>query len=270
MAAMAEGDTILRLARRFDSTLAGHTVSARTANPRGRAAGIERLNGLTLKAATARGKHLLLDFGELSLHSHLGMSGGWHFYRRGAPWRRPRPAAWAVLSGGGWDAVQFGGPTLRVLPTRSLRREPQLAELGPDLLAEDFDLSGAIRKLRSRSELALGEALLNQSLVAGIGNIFKSEACFAAGLSPLRRVGDLSEQELATVLSAARSQMQRSVAGERRPGAVYKRQGRRCPRCGTRIAAGRQGDGNRSTYWCPRCQPEPARVAGPSAQSPLH
>src|SRR5262249_37384889 len=109
---VAEGDTIRRLVQRLEATVVGVTVAASAPNPRGRAAGVERLDGLTLERAEARGKHLLLCFGELSLHSHLGMSGGWHLYRQGAAWRRPRRSAWVVLAGGGWDAVQFGGPTL--------------------------------------------------------------------------------------------------------------------------------------------------------------
>src|SRR3954453_22689811 len=171
---MAEGDTILRLARRFEQTIVGETVAARAPNPRGRAAGIDSLDGRRLERVDARGKHLLLDFGELSLHSHLGMSGGWHVYRQGERWRRPRSSAWAVLSGGGWDAVQFGGPTLQVAPTSRLRRDPQLARLGPDILAEEFDVDTVAAAMRTDPTRSLGEVLLDQHLVAGIGNIFKS------------------------------------------------------------------------------------------------
>src|SRR4051794_41975599 len=110
---VAEGDTILRLARRFEQTLVGETVAASAPNPRGTAAGIERLDGRRLEGVEARGKHFLLEFGELSLHSHLGMSGGWHIYRHGSRWRRPTTSAWAGPSGDGRGAVQFGGPPLR-------------------------------------------------------------------------------------------------------------------------------------------------------------
>lgn len=251
---MAEGDTILRLARRFDSTLVGETVGAAAPNPRGKAAGIERLDGRTLERAEARGKHLLLDFGDLSLHSHLGMSGGWHFYRHGARWRRPRSSAWAVLSGGGWDAVQFGGPTLRVAPTGRLRRDPQLVRLGPDILAAEFDPDGVITAMRADPTRGLGDALLDQHLVAGIGNIFKSEACFAARLDPWRLIGDLSDEELRTVLDAARSLMLEAVASGRHPHRVYRRRQGACPRCRGPISSRGQGDANRTTYWCPNCQ----------------
>lgn len=251
---MAEGDTIPRLARRFDSTLVGETVSAAAPNPRGKSARVERLDGLRLESVEAHGKHLLLGFGELSLHSHLGMSGGWHFYPPGARWRRARSSAWAVLSGGGWDAVQFGGPTLRVMPTARLSRDPQLARLGPDILAERFDLEAVVAAMRADPGRGLGDALLDQRLVAGIGNIFKSEACFAARVDPWRTVGDVSDEELRAVLSAARDLMSEAVESGRHPHRVYRRRQGACPRCRGRISSRGQGDDNRTTYWCPRCQ----------------
>ncbi|HEX8927939.1 MAG TPA: zinc finger domain-containing protein, partial [Actinomycetota bacterium] len=183
--------------------------------------------------------------------------------------RKPRAAAWAVLRGEEWEAVQFGGPTLRVLRGSALRLDPQLAGLGPDVLAEDFDLGAAVRSLRGATALGsshhaerdahvpgpgLGAALLDQGRIAGIGNIFKSEACFAARLDPWRPVGDLSDAELGRVLTAARRLMQAAVAGGRHPRAVYRRAGKPCPACGTPIASRGQGDANRTTYWCPRCQ----------------
>lgn len=252
---MAEGDTILRLARRFEATLAGETVVAAAPNPRGKAAGIERLDGRTLERAEARGKHLLLSFGDVSLHSHLGMGGGWHFYRPGARWRRPRSSAWAVLSGGGWDAVQFGGPTLGVAPTERLRRDPQIARLGPDVLAAEFDPEAVIAAMRADPTRGLGDALLDQHLLAGIGNIFKSEACFAARLDPWRAIGDLSDEELRAALLAARKQMLSAVeSGGRHDFHVYRRRQAACPNCRGPISSRGQGDANRTTYWCPRCQ----------------
>jgi endonuclease-8 len=250
---VAEGDTILRLVRRFEGTLVGETVAASAPNPRGKTAGIEQLDGRRLAAAEARGKHFLLNFGELSLHSHLGMSGGWHLYRHGARWRRPRSSAWAVLSGGGWDAVQFGGPTLQVMPTSRLWRDAQITRLGPDILGEEFDEDAVVEAMRADPTRTLGDALLDQHLVAGIGNIFKSESCFAAGLDPWRPIGDLSEEELRSVLAAARGLMLEAVKRGRHPYKVYRRQGA-CPRCHGRISSRGQGDANRTTYWCPRCQ----------------
>ncbi len=222
-------------------------------NPRGRASGVERLDGPRLERAEARGKHLLLHFGPLVLHSHLGMSGGWHLYPPNAAWRRPRSSAWAVLAGAEQEAVQFGGPTLRVLRAERLRRDPQLAGLGPDVLAARFDPEPVIKALRADPTRAVGDALLDQRLLAGIGNIFKSEACFAAGVDPWREVGAISDPDLAAVLLAAREQMQAAVESGRKTFAVYRRRGP-CPRCGSRLASRGQGDANRTTYWCPRCQ----------------
>src|SRR4051795_13753346 len=173
---MAEGDTIVRAAGRIEAAIGGDRVEASAPNPRGRAAGVERLDGRRLESVASHGKHLLLGFGDLVLHSHLGMSGGWHVYPRGGPWRRARSSAWAVLAGERAEAVQFGGPTLRLLPAERVRRDPQLARLGPDVLAAGFDPAPAAAALRAQPDRAVGEVLLDQRLVAGIGNIFKSEA----------------------------------------------------------------------------------------------
>lgn len=250
---MAEGDTILRLARRLDSALAGHTVAAFAPHPRGRAAGIDQLDGREFDGAESRGKHLLLHFGDLVLHSHLGLSGNWDIYAPGAAWRRPRDSAWAVLAGDAQDAVQFGGPTLRVVPTRRLRRDPLLVQLGPDILASDFDPDAVLTAMRHDPSRAIGNALLDQRLIAGIGNIFKSEACFAARIDPWRAVGDLGDDELLAVLGAAREKMELAAASGRQRPAVYHTGGP-CPSCGGRIARRGQGDANRTTYWCPACQ----------------
>jgi endonuclease-8 len=250
---VAEGDTILRLARRLEAALGGEELAVSAINPRGRAAAVERLDGRRLERAEARGKHMLLHFGPLVLHSHLGMSGGWHLYRAGAPWRRSRAAAWAVLRGTDREAVQFGGPTLRVLSADRARRDPQLASLGPDLLAPEFEAAAVTVAMRADPSRTIGDALLDQRLVAGIGNIFKSEACFAAAVDPWRSVGDLSAAELDAVLAAARGQMSEAVQSGRKTFAVYRRRGP-CPRCGGPISSRGQGDANRTTYWCPRCQ----------------
>ena len=252
---MAEGDTVLRAARRIEEALAGHSLSASAPNLRGKAAGVERLDGRTLERADARGKHLLIHFGELVLHSHLGMSGSWHVYRHGEPWRKPVGAAWAVLGANRAEAAQFGGPTLRLLRASSVRRDPVLARLGPDILAPDFDAERIAHSLAGVPDRSLGDALLDQHLVAGIGNIFKSEACFAAHLDPWQRVADVPAQQLRHVAQAAHDLMHEAVEAGRQDRAVYKRAGRPCPSCGTPIRSRGQGDANRTTYWCPSCQP---------------
>jgi endonuclease VIII len=252
---VAEGDTILRTARRIEAAIGGEQVEAGAPNPRGRAARIEGLDGRRLERVDAHGKHLLLRFGDLVLHNHLGMSGSWHVYRRGERWRKPTGAAWATLATKSAEAVQFGGPTLRLLRAEAVSRDPVLARLGPDVLAQDFDAQRVARSLAGAPERSLGDALLDQHLVAGIGNIFKSEACFAARLDPWQRVGDLSEDQLRGAAQAAHDLMQEAVEEGRGERTVYKRAGRPCPHCGTPIRARGQGDANRTTYWCPTCQP---------------
>jgi endonuclease VIII len=251
---MAEGDTILRTGRRIEAAVGGRELGVRGGSGRGRAAGVQRLDGLRLARVEARGKHLLLHFGELVLHSHLGMSGSWQIVKPGDRWRKPASAAWVTLTAEATQAVQFGGSTLRVLSASQLRRDPVLSRLGPDILAPELDLVTAVAGLRASPGRELGDALLDQRLVAGIGNIFKSEACFAARANPWSATGRLSSDELWEVVHAARRLMQASVESGRPDPAVYRRAGRPCPVCGTRIAARGQGDANRRTYWCPSCQ----------------
>jgi endonuclease-8 len=229
---MAEGDTILSAARRIEAALGGQELQARAGNGRGRAAGVERLDGHRLERAEARGKHLLLHCGDLALHSHLGMSGSWQVGRGGDRWRKPASSAWVVLRGEANEAVQFGGPTLRVLSSARLRSDPVLAQLGPDILAPAFDAGAAVGLLRTSPGRELGDVLLDQRLIAGIGNIFKNEACFAAKASPWRPVADCSDAELRDLLDAARRLMQESVARGRPSRAVYRRAGQPCLRCG--------------------------------------
>ncbi len=252
---MAEGDTILRAKRRLADALAGQAVAVSAPNPRGRAAGIERLDGRTLAGVDAHGKHLPFDFGDLVLHSHLGMSGGWHVYERGARWHRPRSSAWAVLGGERADAVQFGGPTLRVLRASRVAIDPQLARLGPDILAEDLDLDRILARFRAAGQSrTLGDALLDQHLTAGIGNIFKSEACWAARIDPWHKLVEVSDDDLRAVLQAAREQMLAAVElGDRHRFHVYKHRGP-CSRCRGTVRHRGQGDANRTTWWCGRCQ----------------
>jgi endonuclease-8 len=255
---VAEGDTILRAARRIEAAIGGEQLEVNAPNPRGRASGVQRLDGRTLERVDARGKHLLLVLGDLTLHSHLGMSGSWHVYPRGAAWRKPTGAAWAVLKGESSEAVQFGGPTLRLLGSAAIRRDPTLSRLGPDILASDFDPEAVTGSLRAHPHRILGDALLDQALVAGIGNIFKSEACFAARLDPWQPIADLTEEQLNAVVNAAHDLMRAAVEHGRHANAVYRHAGRPCSNCGTAILSRGQGDANRTTYWCPVCQSAPS------------
>jgi endonuclease VIII len=253
---MAEGDTVLRTARRLDEALAGRTVAVRAPNPRGRAAGVERLDGKRVRRVEARGKHLLLHFEpDLVLHSHLGIGGSWAVHRRGERWRRPSRSAWIVLSAESTDAIQFGGPTLRLVEARRLPLDPTLSKLGPDILDEGFTVSAGVESLRrGERTTGLGEALLDQRLIAGVGNIFKSEGCFAAAISPWHWIGELEDDELAHVIRTTRDLMREAVKTGRQPRRVYGHASEPCPRCGTPIRSRGQGDANRTTYWCPGCQ----------------
>jgi endonuclease VIII len=252
-----EGDSILRIARRLDEALAGEQVSVRTPGQR-RPAGLPpaELDGRVLERVESRGKHLLLHFeGGRVLHSHLGMRGSWQLYRAGERWRRPRREAWIAITGNGAEAVNFGGSTMRIATEAQLHRDPRLARLGPDILAEDFDPAASIARMRGTNPgISLGEALLGQRLVAGIGNIFKSEGCFEARVDPTVSLGSLSDEQLADVLSATRRLMLEAVESGRQPQRVYRRAGQACPRCRAKLQSRAQGDSARTTYWCPNCQ----------------
>jgi endonuclease VIII len=254
---MAEGDSILLIARRIETALAGRRLAVRTPGarrPEGLA--VSSIDGLILERASSRGKHLLLHFeDDLMLHSHLGMHGGWHVYRAGQPWRRPASQAWIALASEDSEAVNFRGSFMRIGRRGRLLRDPRLVRLGPDILAEDFDSAAAIARMRGANpQVELGAALLGQRLVAGIGNIFKSEGCWAARVDPNLRLQDVSDDQLDEVLTATRELMLQAVQAGRQPKRIYRRAGQPCPRCGTRIRSQAQGDEARTTYWCPGCQ----------------
>jgi endonuclease-8 len=183
------------------------------------------------------------------------MNGTWHLYSRGERWRKPAHRAWLVLGSDAVAAVQFDGPELDLLRCARLRLHPRLARLGPDLLAPDFTVEQGVAALRGADQTReLGEALLDQSLIAGAGNIFKSEGLHGAGLDPWRRLSDLDDEELARAVAKTGSLMAGAVTSGRQPKEVYRRVGRPCPRCGGLIRSRGQGDDNRTTYWCPGCQ----------------
>ena len=225
----------------------GETVEVESPNPRGAATGVaEQLDGRRLEGVEAVGKNLLLHFeGGLVLRSHLRMSGRWTVRARGSV-TRGRP--WLVLRGRGREAVLWGGPVLE-LNKRAVRR------LGPDILALPPDLDRMVANLRHAGGREVGDALLDQRLVAGIGNMWKAEALWRAGVSPWRPVGETSDAELRAVLEQAARLMRRSVDAGREEREIYRNAGRPCPRCRTPIDSRGQGDANRTAYWCPVCQP---------------
>jgi endonuclease-8 len=241
---MPEGDSLHRAARRLQ-VLVGETVEVESPNPRAAATGVaEQLDGRRLEGVEAVGKNLLLSFeGGLVLRSHLRMSGRWTVRARGTV-TRGRP--WLVLRGRGREAVLWGGPVLE-LNKRAVRR------LGPDILARPPDLDRMVANLRLAGG-EIGDAVLDQRLVAGIGNMWKTEALWRAEVSPWRPVRETSDAELRAVLEEAARLMRRSVDTMREDRAIYRRAGRPCPRCRTPIESRGQGDANRTAYWCPSCQ----------------
>jgi endonuclease-8 len=257
---MPEGDTIHRMAAALADAFEGRVPrEILTPHPRHRLDDWPgRLAGRELRSVDAHGKHLFLRFeGALTLHSHLRMTGLWSVHREGARWRRSPRRAWLVLRDAGREAVQFDGPVLELMADRRTRTEPRLAGLGPDVVAETFDERLFLRRLRGEDPTrALGDALLDQRTLAGMGNLWKSEVCFAAGLDPWRRLADVQDHEALELVAFARRAMSAAVReGPRaRPRAVYRRAGRPCPRCGTPIRQRGQGDDNRVTFWCPGCQ----------------
>jgi endonuclease-8 len=258
-----EGDTIHYAARRIGAALAGHVPDEiLTPHPRfARDRWPERLAGRELEAAEAVGKHLLLRFGGgLVIHSHLRMTGAWRVLRRGVRWPRSPRSAWLVLRHAEDEVVQFGGPVLELLTAARLRSDPRLTALGPDIVAEaPFDERRFLRRLREDDPTrAIGDALLDQHIVAGIGNLWKSEGCWRACLDPWRPLSATSDDEALAVVAAVRPLMQRSAerGHQQLLRTVYGKEGAPCLRCGAPhlIHARGQGDDNRTTYWCPACQ----------------
>jgi endonuclease-8 len=245
---MPEGDALHRAARRLQ-VLAGQRVEVETPHPRAASKRlVERLDGRTLESVEAVGKHLLLRFeGGLVLRSHLRMNGRWRVERRGVE-RRGRP--WLVLRGDEHEAVLWNGPVLELA-----RERPRVAHLGPDILASPPDLDAMIARVRAGPRTReVGDALLDQRLVAGIGNMWKAEALWAARVSPWRALRDVTDEELRDILETSARLMRGRLDGARPLHHVYRRAGRACHRCGAVIRSYPQGENARTAYWCPGCQ----------------
>ena len=247
---MPEGDTIHRAAAALDRALAGRVLTRFEA---------PRLPphrpfppGTVVTGVEARGKHCLVHFDDgRTLHTHMRMTGSWHLYRPGDRWRRSRGAARVVLEVDGWVAVCFAAPVVQLV------HDDPAPHLGPDLCRPDPDLDEAVRRLGDLIEpdRTIGEALLDQRVAAGIGNVFKCEACFACGVDPATPVGAVDERTRRHLLDTASRRLRASLTASRGGLAVYGREHQPCRRCGTPIAAGKQGRDARITYWCPACQP---------------
>lgn len=256
---MPEGDTIFRAAAMLRQWLVGCTVTGARATT---AAGVQRLVGETVEEVEARGKHLLVRCsGNLTLHTHMKMTGAWHVYRQGDRWRKPASQARVVVECGDRVAIGFNVPVVEVIERRAEHLHPALAGLGPDVLQRPVDLDEVRRRAATRPpETAIADLLLDQGVVAGIGNIWRSEALFAERVDPAIPLRTLDLAVLGRVVERASLLMSRSARatdGTGRPRhAVYGRARRPCARCRTPIRSARFANG-RVVYWCPRCQPAP-------------
>jgi len=257
---MPEGDTIARAAARMRPVLEGvvpesiETPQRRHRHDRWS----ERLAGRGIEAIRTHGKHLFLDFeGGLTLHSHLRMTGAWSVGPAGSRRRRSRRRAWLVIAAGGQEVIEFDGPVLELMTTGRSRSDRRIAALGPDVLAAEFDFDRFLQRLREDDPTrGFGDALLDQGTIAGIGNIWKAETCWGAGISPWRPLAEIADGEARRAIELVRPRMMASASGaeDRDERGAYGLGGRPCRRCATLIEVRGQGDDNRLTWWCPGCQ----------------
>lgn len=256
---MPEGDTIHRLARAMAPRLVGTLVERVEMDRLER----EMLGGRVVSSIEARGKHLLIGLGDLYLRSHLGLHGSWHRYPRGARWKRPAAQASLVLETRDDAFVCFNASEVDCIKSSRIALHRPLGRLGPDLLGSPPSFAGLVTRARALvPEETLATVLLDQRVASGIGNVYKSEALFLAGCAPSARLSELSDAGVVTVYRIASEQLRanvgrafRTTTGTRPRLWVYGRAGRPCLKCESTIAFARMGRG-RSTYWCPRCQPQ--------------
>jgi endonuclease-8 len=259
---MPEGDTIHRAATRLKAVLAGETVvRAESLWLDGAAA---TLCGRQIKDVEARGKHLLISFDDdRVLHSHMGMTGSWHIYRPGERWQKPPHRAAIALECRQVCVVCFTPKLLEVLTHSALRRHDYLNRLGPDLLDGPPSDDEVLARFRQADNMPIGQAIMNQTIVSGIGNVYKSEVLFDLGVHPQSLVSDLQDDRLLALTAKACELMAQNLTGRPRTTRfaldggrfwVYGRSGKPCYRCSTSIQLIRQGDAGRTTYLCPRCQ----------------
>ena len=274
---MPEGDTLFRAARTLHRALAGKpVVRFETALAQlSRVDDDAPIAGRTVERVRSVAKHLLVEFsGDLVLRTHLRMNGSWHVYRPGERWQRPRSAMRVVVETADFQAVAFDVPVAEFRTGRALARDPAVARLGPDLLDPEFDEEEAVRRLRERGTLGIGDALVDQRVLAGVGNVFKSEVCFAERVHPFTPVSGLDDEALLRLVQTARRFLGMNVLESSGSGMVtvpgrgrttrrgdpsgglwvYGRAGKPCRVCGERLVLERRGLEARSTYFCPRCQ----------------
>jgi len=284
---MPEGDTIHRAARTLHRALAGRAVTRfESVFPALTRVDVDHpVRGRIIERVEARGKHLLMWLSGLSavasakaeplvLRTHMRMSGSWHIYRPHERWQRSRDDMRIIIETDELHAVAFNVPVAELTTAKALERTQAIRNLGPDPLSADFRVDDAVRGIRSRNGMDIADALLDQSAIAGIGNVYKSEILFAGRINPFAKVDVLPPTDLERLVAIAVKFMRANTAegaaaaietyrglrrttGRHDPGArlwVYGRAGKPCRRCGTAISRAKQGAHARSTYWCPRCQ----------------
>ena len=268
---MPEGDTVWLSAKRMHEALAGRLLTR--SDLRVPALATTDLTGREVLEVVPRGKHMLTRLaGGLSLHTHFRMDGSWHLYRPGDRWTGgPQWQVRVVLGNGEWEAVGYRLPVVELLPTAEEDRA--VGHLGPDLLDDACDEAEAARRLSAAPEREVGMALLDQRLLAGLGNLYRCEVLYVRGLSPWLGVGEVSDlpalvRTARRLMRANRGRWEQTTTGSLRRGEdhwVFERTGRPCRRCGTRVSSAEQGEAPyaRLTYWCRRCQPGPGPVAEP-------
>jgi endonuclease-8 len=291
---MPEGDTIYRSARAMQRAIGGSVCTGFETGlaPLARVNDDAPLAGRMIEKVEARGKWLLVHFsGDLILVTHMLMSGSWHLYKTGEKWWMGKDRMRAVIRTADWQAVAFNVPVAEFHTARSLERYSQIPKLGIDVLSDEFTVESGVAKLKAygaehpSAEIAV--VLLNQRVLAGLGNVYKSEVAFAAGVNPFRAMSTITDRELEVMAEVSQKWLKVNVldgagdgivtySGNRRTtGAsdrkerlwVYGRQGEECRRCGALVQMRKQGEQARSTYWCPSCQPWIA-ASGQTAEAP--
>jgi endonuclease-8 len=279
---MPEGDSIYRTARALQKTICGKVVTAFETG----LAKLARVNddtplvGRVVEKVESRGKWCLIFFsGDMILVTHMLMSGSWHLYRTGERWQMGRRQMRVVIRTEDWEAVGFNIPLAEFHTARSLERSNQVPKLGPDILSDRFTVEAGVARLaayaRENPDAEIAAVLLNQRVLAGLGNVYKSEVAFTAGVNPFRAMRTITPREMEKLVEAAQRYMKANVADGTSDAIVtysgtrttthamdreerlwvYRRQGQECRRCGAAVMMRRQGVQARSTYWCPECQP---------------
>jgi endonuclease VIII len=279
---MPEGDTIYRAARALQKAIGGKVVTgfetglAKLARVEDEAT----LVGRVVAKVESRGKWCLIFFsGDLILVTHMLMSGSWHLYHTGERWRMARGRMRIVIRTADWEAVGFDVPVAEFYTARSLERSSQVPKLGPDILSASFTVASGVERLvaygRENPDAEIAVALLNQQVLAGLGNVYKSEVAFAAGVNPFRAMRTITPHEMEAMVDVAHRYIKANVVDGKGDGIVtysgnrrtthamdreerlwvYRREGQECRRCGAAVMMRKQGVQARSTYWCPECQP---------------